>query len=182
MKLLQLGILSALLLLLAACGSTPTGTTTDETGSSPAPVTATADSQTQTSPPPAMTATTVAGDPGAPLVTLNRSGGIAGINETLVVQSDGTVQIIDGEMGGQVQKEGRATPEQIAKLEAAIQAEGWQQLDAAYGEGQQIADGFTYTIVANGKTVKSHDGTQNPPALENVLSLLNELEQQALQG
>lgn len=181
MKLLQLGLLSALLVLLAACGSTQTGTKTDETGSSPVPATVTADSQTQTSPQASMTETTATEGTGAPLITLNRSGGIAGINQTVVVQNDGTVQLIDGESAGSVTKEGRATPEQLQKLEAALQSEGWQQLDATYGGGQQIADGFTYTVVANGKTVKSYDGTQNPPALENVLSLLNELEQQAFQ-
>ncbi|HEY0602963.1 MAG TPA: hypothetical protein VGD58_08625 [Herpetosiphonaceae bacterium] len=174
MKLFRLGILSVLLLLMAACGSTPTGS--DETGSSPAPVTVTADSQTQTSP-PAMTETATTG---APLATLRQSGGIAGINETLVVQSDGVLQVIEGEIGGQVTKEGRATPEQIQKLEAALQAEGWQQLDASYG--RQVPDGFAYTVVAGAKTVQTYDGAQNPPALESVLSLLNELWQQALQG
>ncbi|HEY0735586.1 MAG TPA: hypothetical protein VGD69_11820 [Herpetosiphonaceae bacterium] len=177
MRLFQVGILSVLLLLMAACGRTPTGS--DETGSSPAPATATADSQTQTSP-PAMTETATTGDAGAPLVTLRRSGGIAGINETLVVQRDGVLQVIEGEIGGQVTKEGRATPEQIQKLEAALQAEDWQQLDATYGE--QFPDAFAYTIVAGSKTVKTYDGAPNPPALANVLSLLDELWQQALQG
>lgn len=180
MKLFQLVLLSALLLL-AACGGTQTGTTTDETGSSPAPATATADSQTQMSPQPAMTETAVSEGAGAPLVTLNRSGGIAGVNVTVVVQPDGTVQLIDGEIGGSVTKEGRATPEQIQKLEAALQTDGWRQLDATYGE-PVVADGFTYTVVAGAKTVKTYDGAPNPPALENVLSLLNELEQQVLQG
>ena len=178
MKFFQLVILSALLLLLAACGSTPTGTTSDETGSSPVP--ATADSRPQTSPQPAMTETTAAGGTGAPLVTLNRAGGIAGMNMTLVVQHDGTVQLIDGEIGGPVTKEGKATPEQIGKLEAALQAEGWQQLEGMYGE--QFPDAFAYTIVAGSKTIKTYDGAPNPPALENVLSLLNEIEQQVLQG
>lgn len=180
MKLFQLLLLSALVLLLAACGSTQTGTTTDETGSSPVPATLTADSQMENSPQPAMTETTGVGGTGAPLVTLNRSGGIAGMNVTVVVQRDGTVQLIDGEIGGPVTKEGRATSEQLQKLEAALQAEGWQQLDATYGE--QFPDAFAYTIVAGSKTIKTYDGAPNPPALENVLSLLNELEQQALQG
>lgn len=177
MRLFRFGILSALLLLMAACGSTPTGS--DETGSSPAPATATVDIQTQTSP-PAMTETATTDDAGTAMVTLTRSGGIAGINETLVVQRDGALQVIEGGIGGQVTKEGRATPEQIQKLEAALQAEGWQQLDASYG--RQVPDGFAYTVVAGSKTVQTYDGAQNPPALESVLSLLDELWQQALQG
>ena len=102
MGLFRFALLSALLSLLAACGGTPTGSTTDETGSSPVPATVTAGSQTETSPSPAMAETTLAGGVGTPLVVFTRSGGIAGITETLVVQSDGTLQMIQGEIGGQV--------------------------------------------------------------------------------
>lgn len=174
MRLFRLGIASVLLLLVAACGSTPTGS--DETGSSPAPATATAASQTENSPQPSLTETAMAGGAGAPLAVFMRSGGIAGITETLVVQSDGTLQAIQGQIGEPVINEGRATPEQLEKLKAALQSEGWQQLDVTYG--QQVADGFAYTIVAGSKAVRTYDGVQNPPALENMLSLLDELEQQ----
>lgn len=120
------------------------------------------------------------GSAGAPLAVLTRSGGMLGSTETLVVQSDGLLQVIEGQIGGQVAKEGRATADQIKKLEAAVQSEGWQQLTESYG--QQVPDGYAYTIVANSKTVQTYDGAQIPPALENVLVLLNELWQQALQA
>lgn len=170
-------MLSALLLLIAACGSTQTGS--DETGSSPAPATVTVDSQIQTSP-PAMTETSTTGAGGAPLITLIRSGGITGQTVTFVVQSDGTLQIIEGEIGGPVAKEGRATREQIQKLEELLQSEVWQHLDASYG--QQVPDGFAYTLVAGSKTVQTYDAAPDPPVLADVLRLLEELWEQTLHG
>lgn len=175
MKLVRLGILSALLLLIAACGSTPTGS--DATGSSPAPATATADSQTQISPQPSMTETATAG---APLITLTRSGGITGRTVTFVVQTDRTLQIIEGEIGGPVAKTGRATQEQIQELEQLLQSEAWKYLDPSYG--QQMPDGFAYTLVGGSKTVQTYDAAPDPPVLADVLRLLDELWQQTLHG
>jgi hypothetical protein len=120
------------------------------------------------------------GNAGSPVAVFTRSGGMLGQTETLVVLGDGVLQVLEGESGGQPTKEGRARPEQISKLDAVVKSEGWQQLQPTYG--QQVPDGYSYTIVANSKTVATFDGAQMPPVLEDVLSQLNELWQQALQG
>ncbi|HEX6290329.1 MAG TPA: hypothetical protein VFZ66_14140 [Herpetosiphonaceae bacterium] len=168
-----MSMLAGLLLLLAACGSG--AASNGGQSATPAP----ADQQAQGGSQPGAPATPGTADEGAlPLAVLTRSGGIQGSTETLVVQSDGLLRLIDGDIGGQPLKEARATAAQIDTLKAAVQAEGWQQLQETYGA--QTPDAYAYTISANSKTITTYDGAQNPPLLDDVLRQLNDLWQHAL--
>jgi hypothetical protein len=182
-QLFRAGMISALLLLLIACGSAPASNTGSAPGAaSPAPAATTSgDSQTQGSPAAGATETPLALAEGVfPIAVMTRSGGMQGKTETMVVLSNGLLRLIDGGIDGQPFKEARARADQINKLDAAVQTEGWQQLKPTYGE--QVPDGYSYKIVANFNDITTYDGAQKPPLLEDVLGQLNELWQQALQS
>lgn len=178
----RIGMASVLLLLLVACGGAPTSNSdSGQTGASPSPAPSTADAQTQGGAQPGATETPIALAEGVfPIAVMTRSGGIQGKTETLVVLSDGLLRLIEGDISGQPFKEARTTADKINKLDATVQTEGWQQLRQTYGE--QVPDGYSYMIIANFNTITTYDGAQMPPLVEDVLTQLNDLWQEALQS
>lgn len=114
---------------------------------------------------------------GGTVASFTRSGGMQGKTQTLVVNGDGTLQLLNGDEAGQVFKTAQADSVQIDALRSLLASQEWQELQGKYG--RQVPDGFAYTVSANGKQVLTYDGATNPPALENVLTQLNALWQTA---
>ena len=169
-----------LLLLLSGCGVAPPGT-----GASGATEgeqsTSVATTGPTTMPEPAATSDTGGGvttEPAATpntgvVVTWTRSGGIAGIMETMTVYSDGRVTL---------DRDGRQQTVQgdmavIRALEQTLAGAEWQSLDPVYGE--QFPDAFAYSVQGGGKEVRTYDGAQNPAPLVAVLQQLDQLYQAA---
>lgn len=178
----SIALVALLLALLSACGSAPTDDSTGGQPSASAPP-----DQASAAPLPAESASPAANASGkddAPssdlIAALTRSGGLVGRTQTLLVRQDGTVALLNGEQGSPPFKTGKASAEQLQSLRTLLASPEWQQLDASYG--QQVPDGFAYTVTGGGVQVQTYDGTQNPAALENVLSKLNELWQVAQSG
>lgn len=115
-----------------------------------------------------------------PVATLTRSGGMQGKMETLVVGGDGRLQLLKGDINGQVVKTAQAPQAQLDSLVAAFASREWQQLTPQYGH--QVPDGFAYTISGGNKQIAAYDGAQNPPVLDTVLNQLNALWQVAQSG
>ena len=173
--------------LLAGCGAA--ASSSDSTGSQPSAATtattAAASAEPSLAASPALDETTQP-SPDAPttggkdqsqsldlLASLTRSGGLQGRTQTLLVQQDGALALLNGEPGSAVFKTGQASAAQLQALQTLLNSADWRQLDESYG--RQVPDGFMYSVTGGGQRITTYDGAQNPPALENALSQLNEL-------
>ena len=109
------------------------------------------------------------------LVTLSRSGGIAGVSEIMTVYADGRLEF----SGDVAQTAAQATPSELATLRQLLASPEFAALDARYAA--MGADLFIYEISLPGsrKTVVTMDGAPNPPVLEQVLAELQQLMQRS---
>lgn len=175
---------SLILVVLSACGAAAPAQTDSATTSDPSiaasPVASASDpstsSPTAASSDPATSSAaqaSTATDADQMIAVFSRSGGIAGRTQTVMVQRDGTIAIRNGDAGAPMIQTAQADPAAIATLEAAINSDAWQQLDAQYG--RQVPDGFAYTINAGGKQVQTFDGATNPPILDSVIEQMSAL-------
>jgi hypothetical protein len=169
---------------LAACGGAP--------GTSQPAATQPATSNTRpTAPPEPTRAPRPAPEPTAPpeptsaprptsvgdsaIVIYHKSGGIMGLDETLTVRADGTLEFQS--RGGNT-KTAQVQPSQLDKLRELIASPEFAKLQAQYGVAG--ADQFTYDITVPGDRpghVVTMDGVENPPVLEQVIRELNRLRQ-----
>ncbi|GAA0727634.1 hypothetical protein [Dactylosporangium roseum] len=101
------------------------------------------------------------------LVTFTRQGGIAGVNDRLVVRGDGGYSLQT--RGGT--RTGKLTAEQLTALKAALAAVDINKVPSV-NDGGTVADGFTYRIIYNGREVVAEDGAI-PPALQPVFGALS---------
>lgn len=135
----------------------------------PAPNNATATLGSQA---PAATAVPLGDDM---LVIYQKKGGIAGINETLVVHQDG---LLEWSMRGGAPQALQAEHAALESLRRMLEQKDFDALDNLY---QALgADLFTYTITArtsNGsvKTVTTMDGAKTPAYLGQLIAMLEQL-------
>ncbi|MER5930136.1 hypothetical protein [Streptomyces sp. NPDC002054] len=103
------------------------------------------------------------------LVTVTRSGGLAGRQSSVRVQGDGSWTRLDGaarEIGS-----GRLAADRLARLRTALAEAGFPRLPRiAMGDGP-VFDGFVYAFVHGGYEVATTDGSV-PPGLSRVLDEL----------
>lgn len=170
---------------LAACGGAPAGTIQPTAGpptagatrptTPPVPTSATRPpaepSATQPAQPSAAPLPTATGD--SAIVIYRKSGGIMGLDETLTIHADGTLELRSRGGGSTSAQVG---PDQLDKLRHLIASPEFAQLQAQYQA--MGADLFTYDItVPGGKPghVVTMDGVENPPVLEQLIQELNRL-------
>ncbi|SRR6266508_957491 len=175
------GLLLALAYLLAACDRGATGSVPPTLGpivrdtpiavpTQPAlPTAATAESA-ETPP----IATTQAGA-ATLLISYHKSGGIAGVNETLTVYANGTVEIRD--KSGTIST--RADPSDIQALDQLLDSPAFAALQLPLQP--PAPDQFIYelTVPDRAKPIVTVDGADNPPVLREVLDVLEKLKTQA---
>ncbi|GAA2622395.1 hypothetical protein GCM10010399_62050 [Dactylosporangium fulvum] len=157
---------------LAGCAEDSGGTTGGTTGSAGgAPSTsATAAASTDGSASPSAGAggsSSAAVPAGDVLVTFARQGGIAGVNDRLVIRGDGGYSLQT--RGGT--RTGKLTAEELAALKAALASVDINKVPSV-NDGGTVADGFTYSIIYNGREVVAEDGAI-PPALQPVFGALS---------
>lgn len=94
-------------------------------------------------------------------LTIKRSGGIAGIQDTLVVQPGGRGTLTH--RGGD---RTRLTPAQTRPLRAALRASDFGDLDARYEPrgGVVVSDGIDYVFRSGGHTVAVKELAEGVPA------------------
>lgn len=161
-----------LALWLTACSPASTGGVTVAPTPAPAPT-----------PSPAPTSAPAPTSPGAPtsgvvasdvLIIYHKTGGIAGIDETLTVHGDGRLDLVS--RTGSVSHD-NATPDEINQLRQALDSDDFAQLAPSYSAVG--ADLFVYTLtIPNGpapRTVTTMDGVKNPPVLDQAISQLEHL-------
>ncbi len=103
----------------------------------------------------------------APLLTVTRSGGLAGHTSTLVVRRDGSTELRDEHAGPRGTTTGRLLPTQLSQLKEAIGSREWKTVSIK--DEQSHADGYQYEIRGGGVEVTTHDGVENPQIVNVIL-------------
>lgn len=162
--LLQIGAVLTLLSLIACAAQAPREAPPGERGGAPIEAGSPAASPAPPDKSPA----------DAVIATLERSGGIAGTTETVVVKGDGTVAV--GLTTRQVEGGAAAAAELVSQLVAT----GIYDVEPGqYMPANTCCDRYTYdlTLVKDGKSYGyvTMDGTENvPPALFEAISLVQQ--------
>ncbi|KPV52710.1 hypothetical protein SE17_13870 [Kouleothrix aurantiaca] len=167
MQMLRYFLAAVAVLMLAACGGTPSANGPQPAGTTvPAP---TAPGATA-APAPAPTA-----GAGAPLVVYHKSGGIMGLDDTLTVNADGTFTLKDR---AGAQSSGQATAEQLGKLNDLLNSMEFAAASPNYPAAG--ADMFVYKVEApaQNKTVTAMDGTDYPQVLHDIIDVLESMRAQ----
>jgi hypothetical protein len=175
-------LLLTLAYLLAACGGGATGAAPPTLGpivrdtpiampTQPALPTAAAAAPSAETPP---MATTQAGAANL-LISYHKSGGIAGVNETLTVYADGTIEI--GRESGAISTQ--ADPSDIQALQKLLVSPEFAALQLPVKP--PAPDQFIYelTVPGRAKPIVTVDGADNPPVLREVIDTLEKLKTQA---
>lgn len=105
--------------------------------------------------------------PDGPLVTYSKSGGIAGIEERLVIEPDGSATVSTGPDGSQ--RSFALGADELSVLEAELEA---ADLDAVEDRPTGCADCFHYEISYGGSTVGYDEIIQPPQSVAAVASHL----------
>ena len=114
-----------------------------------------------------------AGREGAgPLVRYGRSGGIAGVNEQLIVQPDGRATLTAGVDSNPV--EFRLSEAELNSLRGSFDEAGFAELYPDYRASTPGADFFQYEIAYGGHTVLT-ETEAGPPELEPVIAALDRI-------
>lgn len=131
-------------------------------------------------PAPAATVALPGGSPSGvkPLVTYEKSGGLKGVRDTLVVYDDGRVELTNR---AGAKKTGQVAPDVVSSLKQRIALVDWPRLKPRY----QVpgADMFSYAVTVtlpNGAaaSVVTMDNAQHPDTLSDVLRSLEEIARQ----
>jgi hypothetical protein len=175
-------LLLALAYLLAACGSAGTVAAPPTLGpialdtpvarpTQPAHPTSAAAAPTNSIPP---TATSQAGAANL-LISYHKSGGFAGVDETLTVYDDGRIELRDKRGSTSSQ----AAPSDIQALQKLLTSPEFTALQLpVWPPG---ADQFVYELTVPGRAqpIVTVDGADNPPVLREVIGALEQLKTQA---
>ena len=120
------------------------------------------------------TGPTAAAAPNGVLIIYHKSGGIAGIDETMTVYEDGTIELTSR---GGAPRRAKASPEEIDRLRQVLGSDDFARLEPSYPSVG--ADLITYTLIvpagSGQRTIVTMDGAQRPPALDRALELLEGL-------
>jgi hypothetical protein len=114
--------------------------------------------------------------PGTPLVRFDKQGGIAGVDERLVIQPDGSFDIT----GRGSARHGVLSPQELTGLRQVLEASRFAEIPAVNPTGG-VADAFTYHVVYAGNQVVAVDGGV-PTSLGPVLAELDRILQLHTQG
>ncbi len=103
------------------------------------------------------------------LAKITRTGGIAGVRDTIIIRADGSATFTDEDRYPHEPKPFLVSESVVQDLEAAFRSDEWRQLTKSYGYCAQCADYFYYDISGGGKTVIARELVeQYPPVLRLV--------------
>ena len=105
------------------------------------------------------------------LVSMEWTGGIAGVDDYLVVGTDGFGRV-DREAGSTYF---RLPARKVRKLRRALHAVRFARLAPYYRASPPVADGFQYAVLYKGHYVRADDGARPPARLAHLLLLLRRL-------
>lgn len=105
------------------------------------------------------------------LVSLRKSGGITGKNETLTVYTDGRIEFTD--RSGQV-RVGQVTGGDLEKLRGLLNSSALAQAKELYETSGADLMSYEITLVSGGKlhTITTMDAAQHPEIIDQVITEL----------
>jgi hypothetical protein len=103
---------------------------------------------------------------------LETTGGVAGVHETLVVDSTGAWTITDQKNNGTT-RTGRLTDDELAELRRLLADP--ELVNVPVDEDQACADFFHYELQAQHRTVSNGPCGEASPAFESLISYLHEV-------
>ncbi|MFJ3199537.1 hypothetical protein [Streptomyces sp. NPDC086989] len=106
---------------------------------------------------------------GERLLTVTRSGGIAGRTSTLLIKGDGSWTRLDGQ--ARPAGSGKLPPERLARLRTALGQADFAHLPKVPKGGATVFDGFRYAFVHEGHEVAAGQESLTP-ALRSALDEL----------
>ncbi|MFI8102057.1 hypothetical protein [Streptomyces sp. NPDC086023] len=101
------------------------------------------------------------------LVSVTRTGGFAGVHESVLVKEDGAYQRL---ASAKPTDGGRMTPAALARLRAALAAADFPRQERVQFPEEPVRDGFTYQIVHGGYEIGAADPLS--PSLARVIEAL----------
>jgi hypothetical protein len=119
---------------------------------------------------PATTAPSTGGTAAGILVDYRKSGGFAGLEDHLVVMTDGHAMV----EGKGPSREERLDAATMRELTAALDQAGLDRLQPRYDPPVKGNDLFEYAVTYRGRTVTASD-TGIPPQLRPLLTKLNQI-------
>ncbi len=181
MRAIRVTVVLGLVGVLTACGSpdgvgstgaspsaTPSSPTASPTAASPAPPGPTGTLSAPPPPPP---------PPGQPQtlqkVTVTKSGGIAGVQQTVRISPDGSWLFVDKRAFGE--NEGQLNATEVTDLAALLNNPGFaMEARAAPPPPGACNDAFVYTIAVGDLSVRHDqcDGTAKRPLTERIVTLI----------
>ena len=105
------------------------------------------------------------------LVSMEITGGIAGIDDFLAVGSDGAGKLDTRQGTGRF----KLSKRRLKDLRARLSAARWLRLKSEYPSPGGTADAFSYSILYHGHDVRTGDGAHRPARLQRVLSALQRI-------
>ncbi|HEX9373981.1 MAG TPA: hypothetical protein VF897_23410 [Roseiflexaceae bacterium] len=168
-------LLAALALVLAACGAGATGGAAPTQLSSPTTAQGTPTQPTPTAAPMSgETGPTGVGTASDVVVTYRKSGGIAGINETLTIYADGR---LDLKSLNREAKTAQVAPSELSRLRQLLASPEFAALKPSYEAPG--ADQFIYALsMPGGQKITTTDGAETPAVLEQAIAELERLKRQ----
>ena len=109
--------------------------------------------------------------PARTLVSMEWTGGTAGVDDYLVVGTDGFGRA-DRETGSTYL---RLPARKLRKLRRALHAASFAGLASYYQADPPVADGFQYAVLYKGHYARADDGARPPARLAHLLLLLRKL-------
>lgn len=149
----------------------PSPTVAEDLTATTSPIQPSSTSEVDMTPQPTASVSTTATSVGNQdvMVTWSRSGGIAGLRNSMTIYTDGSVEYdTNGKQGT-----GQVDAATVATLLQSLNDPEWQKLQGIYG--QQFPDAFMYRVRGAGKSVISYDGAEPPAILTKVLLQLSEI-------
>ena len=189
MRYLSRIVVAVLALLLAACGAADTGGASQPIATSaPAPTAAAAATAapvlTAVPAPTAAPAPTQATRPadetkptgqpasGDVVAIYHKTGGIAGVDETLTVYADGRLSLLGRSGAAQT---AQAQPADLGKLQSLLASPDFAGLSPRYQASGADLFNYQITIPSTGQTVSTMDGAQAPAVLGQAITEMEQL-------
>jgi hypothetical protein len=106
-----------------------------------------------------------------PLLTAQRTGGIAGVQDRLVVRADGRATVTHRDGGA-----GHLAPARTRDLRMALRQARFSTLARVYKPRLVVNDGFVYELRSGGHTVRVEEGAEHVPVrLQRLISTVSAL-------